>query len=74
MLLRADRIDAVCFLCVKNAGELWSFAEEHSARLHRIALELAQEWQELQTETGVRWFFNLCGYVRCGVCGYVHLV
>lgn len=74
VVLRADRIDAVCFPCVKNAGQLWGFAEEHGARLHRLALELAQEWQEFQTETGVPWFFNLCGYVRFKHSNNLHLV
>ena len=64
VLLVGQRVDAVCFPCVKNAGMLWDFVADHNVRLHSILEQLAMEWIEFRTPSGEPWFFNLCGYYR----------
>ena len=62
LLLRGDRIDAVCFPCVKNAGKVWPFAANYSIVLQNIVRQLASEWQPFYSRTKGCWFFNLCGH------------
>ena len=64
VLLRAARLDALCFPVVKNSGQVWNFTETHSVLLRSIVQQLASEWKEFQGTDHVRWFFNLCGYYR----------
>ena len=62
----ADFGNAACLPCVKNAGQLWGFARDHSAHLQGIVTELGGEWKEYVSVDGQQWFFNLRGYYSLG--------
>ena len=63
VLLTVDNVDALSFPVVKNSGQLWDFAEDHSVLLRRIVLQLASEWKKFRSPTDGLWCYNLRGYV-----------
>ena len=73
VLCNAEFVESCCFPCVKNGGQCWDFAADHSEQMRSLVLEVASEWKKFRTYSDDEWYFNLRGFCCYSGSDEVHV-